>query len=301
METSRSQFPAKEQAIVLTSIKDLKLTDYVVAIGDIVTPKNVVFASRMSNERICIYLSDVSNVDQIISERSAITIQDKRIAVRRLINPARKIIFSNVCPSIPHSILEDLVKSIGFTTLSQMSFLRAAIGNNKYNHVLSFGRQTYIQPNETLDLASSLVLKYDNTNCRIFLSYDNVCFKCKMSGHFANDCPGVSLLSFESDQQPETVPEIMGKRQAPEEDVPIENPLDLSGRFLENSDDSDNRRQAKKIRSSDSTESLTPVLELFEPAKELLDNAQYPISFSQTVEFMEKAVGENIISANNNC
>ena len=34
METSRSQFPGKEQAIVLTSIKDLKLTDYVVAIGD---------------------------------------------------------------------------------------------------------------------------------------------------------------------------------------------------------------------------------------------------------------------------
>ena len=58
------------------------------------------------------------------------------------------------------------------------------------------------------------------------------------------------------------MPEIMGKRQAPEQDVPIENPLDLSDRFLENSDDSDNTRQAKKIRSFDSTESLTPVLEL---------------------------------------
>ena len=51
-----------------------------VAIGDTVTAKNVIFASLMSNERISIYLSDLSYVDQINFENSAITIQDKQIA-----------------------------------------------------------------------------------------------------------------------------------------------------------------------------------------------------------------------------
>ena len=76
----------------------------------------------MSNQRICIYLSDVSYVDQIISEHSAITIQDKQMAVHRLINPSRRIIFS--ISSIPHSTLEDLVKSIGFTTPKEVFTLK---------------------------------------------------------------------------------------------------------------------------------------------------------------------------------
>ncbi|KAJ3661006.1 hypothetical protein Zmor_005429 [Zophobas morio] len=89
-------FPAKDQAIVLSAIKDVKLTEYVVAIGDIVTSKNVIFASRMSNDRICIYLSHKSYVDQIVSEYSTIKVNGTEVNVRRLLNPAKRIIFSNV-------------------------------------------------------------------------------------------------------------------------------------------------------------------------------------------------------------
>ena len=86
------------------------------AIGDIATPKNVIFGFHMSNKCIGLYLSDVWYMDQIISEHSAITIQDKQIAVRRIINLAKRMIFLNVCISILRSILENLVKSTGFTT-----------------------------------------------------------------------------------------------------------------------------------------------------------------------------------------
>ena len=56
MSSSSTNFPAKDQALVLSAIDDVKLMDYVVAIGNIVTPKNVRFASKMSKGRYYIYL-----------------------------------------------------------------------------------------------------------------------------------------------------------------------------------------------------------------------------------------------------
>ena len=76
-----NQFPKKEQAIVLAANDELKLTDYVLAVGELVQPKNVISASRMSNSRICIYLSDESLVDKIVSENTTIKINNVVISV----------------------------------------------------------------------------------------------------------------------------------------------------------------------------------------------------------------------------
>ncbi|KAJ3652704.1 hypothetical protein Zmor_018646 [Zophobas morio] len=297
-------FPGKDQAIVLSAIKDVKLTEYVVAIGDIVTSKNVIFASRMSNDRICIYLSHKSYVDQIVSEYSTIKVNGTEVNVRRLLNPAKRIIFSNVCPSIPHSIIEEVVKQLGFVSVSPMSFLRASIQNDEYKHVLSFRRQIYVQPNELIDLPSSLVIKYDETNYRIFMSYDNICFKCRLTGHLANDCPGAITASSPNDtgitniiiespsngSQTATSPEVGTKRHTQDDSLTEQNPLDLSlGSHAENTQQ---EQPTKRIKPSDSTESLTPVSDLLHPAKQVLENAQYPLNFEQTVEFLEKATGE---------
>ncbi|EFA12599.2 hypothetical protein TcasGA2_TC001839 [Tribolium castaneum] len=282
METSESLFPSKDQAIVLGAVKDLKLVDYVAAIGDIVAPKNVSFASRMSNDRICIYLSNKSFVDQIISEHPAIKVKENVVNVRRLINPARRIILSNVCPSIPHPIVEEMVKRIGFTLVSKMSFLKAALNHEEYKHVLSFRRQVYVQPEDSFDLPSSLVLKYEDTNYRIFLNFDDVCFKCRQLGHFAQDCPNVSHTD-------------VGSKRPPTDDIsPIPDCVRSSDSYAEDDDDLDTPHPKKK-KSCDSTESLTPTPKLLQPVRELVENAQYPLSFSELIELMEKVVGENDI------
>ncbi|KAJ3639011.1 hypothetical protein MTP99_002338 [Tenebrio molitor] len=60
---------------------------------------------------------------------------------------------------------------------------------------------------------------------------------------------------------------------------------------------SDSTGKSKKIRSSDSVESLTSTSELLMLAKDAVNSEQYPMDFDQMVEFMEKVSGETDILA----
>ena len=104
-------------------------------------------------------------------------------------NPARRIILSSVCSSIPHAFFVNQIKSLDFITVSSISFPRTGIQNTEYAHVLSFRIQIHAQCDDNMNLPESLVIKYDNTNYRVFLNFEDVCFKCKTIGHFGNDCP----------------------------------------------------------------------------------------------------------------
>lgn len=104
-------FPPPERAILIHKREGLTQTDYVVAVGNIVQPKNVRFASSISNNRFCIYLSSTQLVDFLVREHSTLVVKDQEITLRRLITPARRLIVSNVAPSIPHRILEDEIEN----------------------------------------------------------------------------------------------------------------------------------------------------------------------------------------------
>lgn len=183
-------FPKKEQGILLNVVEELKLSDYVMEIGKLVGPKNILFASRISNNRICIYLSSIKLVDKIVEEHSMIAINDYEIGIRRLVTPARRIVISNVCPSIPHHIIESELKQLGIKTVSPVSCIRAGITGDEYSHVMSFRRQVYSMPSESEELPSSILITHDNTKYRIYLSDDNLkCYICKAPGHIARRCP----------------------------------------------------------------------------------------------------------------
>lgn len=185
-------FPKKQQAIILSAIEDLTIADYVTSVGNIVGPHHIRFVSRISNNRVCIYLSNEQLVDEFVSEHSIINIKDKQTTVRKLITPARRLIISNVCPTIPHSTISNVLKSIGMKLVSPISFMRAGIPGEQYGHVLSFRRQVYTQPDEAIELPSSLVIKHEETSYRIFLTFDDMsCYICKQQGHLAKNCPSV--------------------------------------------------------------------------------------------------------------
>ena len=312
---STFQFPKKEQAIVLNVISDLKLTDYVVAVGEIIQPKNILFASRIANNRICIYLSSKDLVDQIVTEHPNIKIQDYETGVRRFISPAKRIILSNVCPTIPHSVLENIIKRLGYKTVSPMNFLRASIQNETYSHVLSFRRQIFVEPTDEIELPSSTLIKYEETEYRIFFTLgDQTCFKCRKAGHIASECTinvetNTTVESSVDNAQSESSfhlspfnkTTVNNKRQIESNQSSPEDELEIPN--LVNNPIEETRVQdlagtsKKKIKTCDSTESLTGVPELLEPVKELFDlpDSSFPIDFESLVKFMEEAVGQSDI------
>ncbi|KAG5896292.1 hypothetical protein JTB14_008848 [Gonioctena quinquepunctata] len=77
----KPSFPKKDQAIVMHADDNLKLFDYVKAIGDIVGPKHISFASRISNNRICIYLANPNLVDDLLKSHSSVTINNNVINI----------------------------------------------------------------------------------------------------------------------------------------------------------------------------------------------------------------------------
>jgi len=100
--TAKENNPQRDQAIVFNSIEGIPQIDYIRAIGQIVSPKNILFVSRVSNNRFCIFLNNKHTVDSLLEKTKLITINDNVIQIRRLINTAKRIVISNVCPSIPN-------------------------------------------------------------------------------------------------------------------------------------------------------------------------------------------------------
>lgn len=182
--------PTRNQAIVISAQGDLKLADYIIAIGNIVQPRNVHFASRISNDRICIYLSSVEHVNNVVENHKVIKIRDQELSIRRLLTPARRIILSNVDPAIPEQLLEQEIRRTGIEPVSRITCLRASYISEAYSHIMSFRRQFYMKPNDNLELPPSILVNHNDTTFRIFLSYDEItCFICKSQGHIAKQCP----------------------------------------------------------------------------------------------------------------
>ena len=61
-------FPKKDQGIVIESQDGIQLKDYIFAIGKIAEPKNIKFASRISNNRIGMFLSSKEIAEKLTTE-----------------------------------------------------------------------------------------------------------------------------------------------------------------------------------------------------------------------------------------
>jgi len=105
-----------------------------------------------------------------------------------LVNPAKRFIISNAHPIIPHEIINEQLLLEGIKTLSQISFLKAGF-HDELAHISSFRRQVYIHPDDTANVPGSMIIKYDNTDFRIFLTDDTLtCYVCHQTGHTSSFC-----------------------------------------------------------------------------------------------------------------
>lgn len=316
--TPKINFPQKEQAIVLNAIEGLKLADYIHSLAALIGPKNIIFASRIANNRICIYLSSKQLVDQLLESRSSIQVGEAEVGMRRLITPAKRLLLSNVCPTIPHEIIENCLKNAGFKLVSPITFLRAGLAGEEFAHILSFRRQVYVTPDseDLLQTQTSLVLPFDDTQYRIFLSSDEMtCFLCKQKGHIANNCVNIPVgpqtnqtdRTNTSTENQEEIPQQTAKRplqssassETPKHDVTElpdtkdddSLPNKLAQKTLKaHTSRKDSLPKSKRPRNSSS--SPTPFSDTsLQSIKALYDDSLMPLPFSQFISFLENSFG----------
>lgn len=102
--TSNTVFPKKEQAIVLNTANEIPQLEYVKAFNKITLPKNITYASRISNYRFCIYFTDKCIVDELTQNYLHIEIKEYQIPFGSLVNPTKRYIISNAHTIISHDI-----------------------------------------------------------------------------------------------------------------------------------------------------------------------------------------------------
>nr|CAH7721113.1 unnamed protein product [Callosobruchus chinensis]CAH7734258.1 unnamed protein product [Callosobruchus chinensis] len=190
------KYPNKEQAIIFNAIDGARIQDYLLQLGPIVNPKNILFCSRISNNRLCVYLSSKAWVDKFLADPGEIVIQGEKVRARCLVTPSDRLVISNVCPTIPNTAIKSALEQLDLQLLSPISFLRIGATLPEYSHILSFRRVTYVAPNESTKIPESIEINHEGLKYRIFLSLDSQkCFKCKQGGHIAAQCPTTILQS----------------------------------------------------------------------------------------------------------
>ena len=182
-------FPKKDQTIIIESRPDIPLDEYTAAVRKLIGANSIRFASRMSHGRICMFLDSKQTADDLTEKHTSIIVQKHILELSPLVTKFKRLILSNVCPVVPHSIIKTALENVGITTTYPITFLRAGLSNSDFTHILSFRRQVYNHPEKFPNIPGSLQINYDDTSYWIYLSTVTLaCFLCKKSGHIAKSC-----------------------------------------------------------------------------------------------------------------
>lgn len=78
------------------------------------------------------------------------------------------------------NIIHDALHKEGIRTSTPISPLKAGFLFEDFAHITSFKRQVYIDPENMPKLSSLILIHYEETNFRIFITDDTItCFLCK--------------------------------------------------------------------------------------------------------------------------
>lgn len=131
-------------------------------------------------------------LENLLKIQSSIQVNGIEIPIRRLINTSKRIIFSNVYPTIPNQLILNAPHELGIKTVSQITHMRAGFATELFSYILRFRRQIYINQDSVFKLPSSITVTVENTTFKIFISDDTVtCFQCHQTGHFSSQCTNI--------------------------------------------------------------------------------------------------------------
>lgn len=98
-------YPTREQAIILDSIENLTIQDYAEGISKLTDPLNITHISRISKNRVCLYLRSKKIVDELTDVHRHAKIGQHKLEIRPLIVKTKRVILSNVGPDVPDEMI----------------------------------------------------------------------------------------------------------------------------------------------------------------------------------------------------
>lgn len=188
--TSKSTHPTKHQAIIIDSIDGIMIRDYLLSLSKVTKSSSIRFISRISNSRICVYLDSKQTADELVDVVKKVKVKDHLLEIRPLLTRNKRIVLSNVCPVIPHEVIEEKFNEMSIKIMSPITYMKVGISDPGFSHIMSFRRQVYVSPEDEKRLPESMLINYDDTNYWIYITNESMkCFVCNGMGHLAKHCP----------------------------------------------------------------------------------------------------------------
>lgn len=195
----------RRHAIKLSPPAGCSVVDCVLAVGEEVGYGSIRSASRM-NGAVVIFLDDIDKANQLIE--NGVVIQGTFISVLSLVNPAKKIIISNVPPFLKNEVLAKELQRHG-QLVTPIKLIPMSCKSPHLKHVMSFRRQVLmVLKNNDEELNLVFKFKIDGYDYTVHVTSELMkCFGCGTVGHLIRSCPErVTLAEINADvvEQPST-------------------------------------------------------------------------------------------------
>jgi hypothetical protein len=157
------------------------------AVGAIIGYDSIKSASRM-NSAVVIFLDSIEKVNRIVE--MGVVLRETQTSVFPLMNPAKKVMLSNVPPFVRDEVLWRELSRHGqiVSTIKKVPF---GCKSPLLKHVVSHRRQVHMilkKEGDELDLAFSF--KIDGFDYVFYASTESMkCFGCGREGHLVRNCP----------------------------------------------------------------------------------------------------------------
>ncbi|KAL0151799.1 hypothetical protein M9458_052893 [Cirrhinus mrigala] len=177
---------SRRHGIKLAPVTNVSVEQCVLAVGQVVGFDSVLSASRM-NSAVVVFLDSVEKVNSIV--QSGVVIQDTLTPVMPLLQPAKKVILSNVPPFIKDELLIAELSRHG-KIVSQMKKIPLGCKSPLLKHVVCFRRQVYmVLKNDAEDLNVTFKFRIDGFDYVVFATSDTMkCFRCGKQDHIRSAC-----------------------------------------------------------------------------------------------------------------
>lgn len=201
----------KEQGIIMHAVDGIDAEEYVYALGEITNPTNIINFSKISNQRIRIYLKDKDIAQTITNTYKTIKVLNQDIHIRPLSIQSKRLVISGATPEMPNQLIINELKRLGMNPTSSMNFLRAGLKKPNFEHILSAKRCIYIsKDSEQNTIPETTMIEFEGSYFRLFLSDDSLfCLLCKKHGHDTSTCRNKSQQNQPNDQTNQNEPNLL--------------------------------------------------------------------------------------------